>query len=60
MRGWLMVVAGVALIVISLAADALSLGGHPGLGWKQVAGAALGVVVVLAGVRAVRTRGSGA
>jgi hypothetical protein len=55
-----MVVAGVALIVISLAADALSLGGHPGLGWKQVAGAALGVVVVLAGVRAVRTRGSGA
>ena len=39
-------VIGVLLALVSLFADALGIGGEPGLGWKQSAGLAIGVVLV--------------
>lgn len=49
--GWAVMLAGIMVVVISLAADSLSLGAQPGIvGWKQMAGAAFGGLVAIAGV----------
>jgi len=58
--GWLLVVAGLALVVISLLADNLGLGGQPGMvGWKQWLGAAVGLLAALGGGSIVRRSTSG-
>jgi hypothetical protein len=44
-----LIVLGVILLIVSLAADALGIGGAPGIGVKQLTGAGLGVVVVIVG-----------
>ena len=50
-RGLVLIVVGVLLAVIALAADPLGLGGHPGIGWKQILGilAAAGIAAKGAG-----------
>ena len=54
-RGLILVALGGLLLVIGLAADALGLGGHPGVGWKQILGIVVGVAVVVAGLRDLRS-----
>jgi hypothetical protein len=39
------------MLVVSLAADKLGIGMHPEvIGWKQLLGAAIGLIVILGGV----------
>lgn len=53
-RGLVLLAAGVVLILIALGADALGLGGHPGIGWKQLLGMVVGAGVAAAGLRVLR------
>jgi hypothetical protein len=47
--GYLVIVLGVVVLVVSLSADALGIGGAPGLGWKQLTSAAVGLIVMICG-----------
>jgi hypothetical protein len=48
--GIVMIVLGLALLVLSLAADALpGLGNGLGIGWKQILGAVVGALVAAGG-----------
>lgn len=40
---------GLVVAIVALAADSLGLGGHPGIGWKQILGALVGAAVAVAG-----------
>lgn len=49
--GWVMVVAGIAMLIISLAADYLGIGRDPiNLGWKQILGATVSVIILSTGI----------
>ncbi len=48
--GIAVIVLGVALVTVSLAADLIGLGVAPVVGWKQMLGAAIGVIAALGGV----------
>ena len=48
------VVVGLLLLLLSLVADRIGLGASPGVGWKQLVGAVVGLV--LAGAGAVMLR----
>lgn len=52
-----MTIGGFALIVISLFADAIGIGVHPGFGWRQTSGVLLGLILVLASPYMKRRRG---
>ena len=41
--------AGVLLLLVSLAADPLGIGGAPGFGWKQILGSLLGSALAITG-----------
>jgi hypothetical protein len=45
-----LLVAGVLLFLVSLAADPLGIGPYPGIGMKQIAGAVVGVVLAAVGI----------
>ncbi len=47
-------VGGVLLFLVSLAADSLGLGGAPGVGWKQITGAVVGVGCAAFGILKLR------
>jgi hypothetical protein len=47
---YLIIVLGVVVLVISLAADSLGIGGAPGIGWKQLTGVTVGLIVMIYGV----------
>jgi len=47
--GLALIVLGMVLLIISLAADLLGLGAKAGIGWKQLIGVAVGILVFLAG-----------
>ena len=47
---WGMIVLGLVIIVLSGFADALGLGQHPGFGWKQALGLAVGLAFVVRGI----------
>jgi len=51
-RAWgtVVAVAGAVLLVVSVLADPIGVGGTDEFGWKQVAGAIVGGVVLVAGV----------
>jgi hypothetical protein len=49
-QGVVLLVVGVLLFLLSLAADPLGVGAAPGLGWKQIVGAVVGVVLAGAGM----------
>jgi hypothetical protein len=49
-QGVVLLVVGVLLFLVSLAADPLGVGAAPGLGWKQIVGAVVGVVLAGAGM----------
>ncbi len=48
--GYVLILLGVIILVLSLAADAIGIGGSPGIGWKQLTGAAVGLLVALGGL----------
>ena len=43
-------VAGVLLVLVSLFADPLGVGGEPGFGWKQTTGLVIGLALVALGL----------
>jgi hypothetical protein len=48
--GLILAAAGAVLLVLSLFADPIGVGGADEFGWKQVAGVIVGAVALLAGV----------
>jgi len=48
--GYLLIVLGAVVLVISLTADSLGIGGAPGIGWKQLTGAGVGLIVMIYGI----------
>ena len=44
-----LIVIGVILLIVSLAADSLGIGGAPGIGTKQLLGAGVGLVIAIVG-----------
>lgn len=45
----ILIIGGVILIILSLGADFIGIGSRPGIHWKQLSGAALGLVAVFTG-----------
>ena len=58
MPAWTVVGLGVLLVFVSLFADLLGLGRHPGFGWKQWLVLIIGAAVIIVGVYLLR-RGKG-
>ena len=52
-----LLVAGVLLFLLSLTADTTGIGEGTAVGWKQITGAVIGVVIAAIGM--IRLRGSG-
>jgi hypothetical protein len=48
--GFVLIALGVVMAVVSLGADAIGIGNRQGIGWQQLLGTAIGVIVVLVGV----------
>jgi hypothetical protein len=55
--GIVFLILGVLLFLVSLTADSLGIGGAPGVGWKQITGAVVGVAVAAAGMVLRRAKG---
>lgn len=47
--GYIAIVVGVVLLVVSVFADTLGIGSGGGFGWKQIAGTVAGIVIALVG-----------
>lgn len=41
---------GAVILILSLAADPIGIGGSPGFGWKQILGALVGAVLTVVGL----------
>jgi len=54
MPAWTVVGLGVLLVLVSLFADPLGLGRHPGFGWKQWLVLIIGAAVIMIGVYLLR------
>ena len=56
-----LLIIGILIFVISLSADYIGLGkaAHPVIGWKQLLGAAFGMILVIAGFILTRIKKSG-
>jgi uncharacterized membrane protein YgaE (UPF0421/DUF939 family) len=48
--GYLLIALGVVIAVVSLAADVIGIGHKPGIGWQQLLGTAIGVIIAIIGV----------
>jgi hypothetical protein len=49
--GTLLLLAGIAVLAVSLLSDVIGIGAQPGIiGWKQISGAVAGVVVGVIGI----------
>ena len=55
---WIVIVAGVLLVLISAFADPLGLGRSPGFGWRQTLGVIIGALVLAAGLYLRRRKAS--
>ena len=55
--GFALIVIGAAVSILSLAADPLGLGGAPGIGWKQIIGAVIGIFIVIFGLWLAKAQG---
>ena len=47
--GIVLIILGVVLTIVSLAADVIGIGNGTGIGWKQILGAVVGVLVAVGG-----------
>ncbi len=52
----ILLIVGVVLFLISLAADAVGIGEGTGIGWKQITGAVVGVIVAAVGIVQMRKK----
>jgi cytochrome c biogenesis protein CcdA len=50
MAGYLLVALGIIVIIVVLTADYTGIGNSWGLGWKQIVGTAIGIIIIFAGV----------
>ena len=50
----LLIYAGILLGVLTFIVDRLSISGHPGFGWRQIAGAEVGMLIIIVGFLAWR------
>lgn len=57
-RGVLLLVVGVLVLLVSLLADTFGFGTGGGMGWKQITGAIVGLVIALFGVVTLSKGGS--
>ena len=48
--GMVLLVAGVVIVIVSVAADYIGMGGFPGFGYKQITGTILGIVMIVVGL----------
>ncbi len=55
---WIVIGAGVLLVLISAFADPLGLGRSPGFGWRQTLGVVIGALVLAAGLYLRRRKAS--
>jgi len=46
---WILILVGLLLAVVSMAADSIGIGSEVGFGWKQIVGAVIGVAAMLVG-----------
>ena len=51
-----LLVVGVLVLLVSLTADSLGVGEGTGIGWKQITGAVIGVVIAVIGVLQLRKK----
>jgi len=58
-RAAVILVVGVLLFLVSLMADAFGIGEGTGIGWKQITGAVIGVVIAAIGIVQMRKKGLG-
>jgi hypothetical protein len=47
--GIALIIVGVVVLIVSLAADAIGLGGVPGFGYRQIIGTIVGIIVAVVG-----------
>lgn len=47
--GLILTVVGIIVLLLSLFADLLGMGGYPGIGTKQIVGMIIGVVIIIIG-----------
>ena len=59
MGGTAILVVGVLIFLVSLLADAFGIGEGTGIGWKQITGCFVGLVVAAIGIVQMRKKGSG-
>jgi hypothetical protein len=52
--GLVLLIVGIAVLVVSGAADAIGLGNSPGFGYKQIVGVAAGAIAAIAGAIVIR------
>ena len=52
----ILLIVGIVLFLISLAADAVGIGEGTGIGWKQITGAVVGVIVAAVGIVQMRKK----
>ncbi len=55
---WIVIGAGVLLVLVSAFADPLGLGRSPGFGWRQTLGVIIGALVLAAGLYLRRRKAS--
>lgn len=46
---FILIVVGIIILLVSLLADVLGIGGYPGMGYKQILGAIAGAVISIIG-----------
>jgi uncharacterized membrane protein len=47
--GFIFTVVGIIILLISLFGDLIGIGGYPGLGYKQIIGIIIGVIIIIIG-----------
>ncbi len=47
--GFVLIAVGIIILLLSLFADPLGIGGYPGVGVKQIGGIIVGLVIIIAG-----------
>jgi hypothetical protein len=48
--GIVLLVVGIVVLLLSLAADPIGIGSHPGFGYSQIVGAIVGAIVAVVGL----------
>ena len=56
--GLALLIGGIIVLIISVAAEAIGLGSDPGFGYQQMAGTAAGAIVAIVGAILMRRRAS--